>query len=351
MKKLFQLLVVLLPITVNADYNYVDLGLPSGLLWATCNVGAESPEQHGNYYDWKNNPVQEYWDDVWRTPTKAERDELVNNCTYSVDYINGVKGARYTASNGNSIFFPFAGYYQNGAGPYKVGEGGQYWTITPYNNESYWIFATNSAVQADNSAYYWPLTYFSFPVRPVKEASKVSITISSSSGGKVYYNDTEISNTTTTMNLDAGSVVNLKIEANAGFEIGSILKKGEATQELLPEPQTEFTYTFNATENLSIDIKFVESIAIGTKFACDDIYYKTLSANEVEVTDKPKGYRGDIIIPESIIYNNRIYRVTAIGKNAFSNTSRMIRSNIDHKPTSITLPNSIIRLMMVLCNH
>ena len=146
----------------------VDLNLPSGKLWASCNIGADSPEQFGTYYNWTNNPVQEYWDDEWRTPTKEERDELTQNCTYSVDYVNGVKGARYTGSNGNSIFLPFAGYYQQSAGPYGVGIGGQYWTYTPFEDiNTHWILAANSPQQYDDNAYYWPLHYFSFPVRPV----------------------------------------------------------------------------------------------------------------------------------------------------------------------------------------
>ena len=166
-RRTISLLSMLFPLIANADNDYVDLELPSGLLWATCNIGAESPEQYGNYYNWTTNPVQAYWDDVWRTPTKAERDELVQYCTYSVEVLNGVKGARYTGSNGKSIFFPFAGYYQAGNGPYKVGEGGQYWTITAYSETAHWILATNNATQNDDNAYYWPLSYFSFPVRPV----------------------------------------------------------------------------------------------------------------------------------------------------------------------------------------
>lgn len=66
------------------------------------------------------NPVKELWDEIWRTPTKEERDELLSYCTYSLDVVNGVKGARYTGLNGNSIFFPFAGYFQNNYGPYRL---------------------------------------------------------------------------------------------------------------------------------------------------------------------------------------------------------------------------------------
>ena len=91
MKKLtISLWAMLFSLIANAGNNYVDLGLPSGLLWATCNIGAESPEQFGNYYDWTNNPVLEYWDDTWHTPTKADRDELVQYCTYSVVCTGGL---------------------------------------------------------------------------------------------------------------------------------------------------------------------------------------------------------------------------------------------------------------------
>ena len=148
--------------------DYVDLGLPSGTIWATCNIGAESPEDFGNYYDWEDNPVQEYWDDIWRTPSKAERDELVTYCTYSLDIVNGIQGAKYTGSNGHSIFFPFAGYIQSGSGPFNVGGGGQYWTTTEHGDDGeHWVLATNYETQHDNDGHFWPLYYFSFPVRAV----------------------------------------------------------------------------------------------------------------------------------------------------------------------------------------
>ena len=51
-KQLLLLVMMLLPMIANADNDYVDLGLPSGLLWATCNLGASAPEEVGNYYAW-----------------------------------------------------------------------------------------------------------------------------------------------------------------------------------------------------------------------------------------------------------------------------------------------------------
>ena len=167
------------------EREYVDLGLPSGKLWAKCNIGANSVEEYGTYFDWEVNPVKEQWDEIWRTPTKEERDELLSCCTYSLDVVNGVQGARYTGLNGNSIFFPFAGYFQNNYGPFKVGEGGQYWTVTPNVDETHWVLAANKNPNVDDYAYYWPNPYFSFPVRAIcdkTECPKGCVDLGLSSG-------------------------------------------------------------------------------------------------------------------------------------------------------------------------
>lgn len=136
-------------------HDYVDLGLPSGLLWATCNVGASSPEEYGNYYAWgetkpksaytwdtykygtssndsditKYNPTDEKTvlepeDDAahanmggeWRMPTYAELSHLTANTTSTWETLNGVNGRRFTGPNGNSIFIPAAGCYGDSIG-------------------------------------------------------------------------------------------------------------------------------------------------------------------------------------------------------------------------------------------
>ena len=154
-------------------YEYVDLGLPSGLKWATMNVGAKTEEEYGHYYmwgsttpntpdecNWANAPfnngatsydttyfnsvkndvvpnkvlVKEY--DVaaqimggdWRMPTKDECQELYKNTTQSWVTINGVNGRKFTSkTNGNSIFIPAAGYYYNGSVD-GVGKYGRVWS-------------------------------------------------------------------------------------------------------------------------------------------------------------------------------------------------------------------------------
>ena len=154
-------------------HTWVGLGLPSGLQWASCNVGATTPEDYGNYYAWgETAPKTDYsWatykyangdknkltkycskasygdngftddkttlepeDDAahvnrggdWRMPTAAEMDELLENCTWTWTTQKGINGYQVTSkTNGNSIFLPAAGYrYYTGL--YNAGSIGDY---------------------------------------------------------------------------------------------------------------------------------------------------------------------------------------------------------------------------------
>ena len=138
-----------------SDHEYVDLGLPSGTLWATCNVGASKPEDYGDYFAWgETTPKSDYrwntykwcngkydkltkyntksrygavdnkkvlempddaalqnWGGSWRMPTDSEWSELRYKCTWSWTSQGGRNGYKVTSkSNGNSIFLPAAGY-------------------------------------------------------------------------------------------------------------------------------------------------------------------------------------------------------------------------------------------------
>ena len=142
------------------DHEYVDLGLPSGLKWATCNVGANKPEEYGNYYAWgeiktkteykKDNSVtygkqmndiggdpkydaaRANWGGSWRLPTKEELRELENNCTWERTTQNGVKGCKVTGPNGNHIFLPAAGRCVGSSSDNDVNHC-YYWSSTPYD--------------------------------------------------------------------------------------------------------------------------------------------------------------------------------------------------------------------------
>ena len=143
--------------TING-HEYVDLGLPSGLKWATCNVGANSPEEYGEYFAWgetytKNeyygdncdlfgvemediggNPYYDVatseWGEEWRLPTKEEFEELVEKCEWKWMKKKGVNGMLVTGPNGKSIFLPAAGF-RYGSSLNSVGSGGIYWSSIP----------------------------------------------------------------------------------------------------------------------------------------------------------------------------------------------------------------------------
>ncbi len=139
-------------------HEYVDLGL--SVKWATCNVGASQSHEYGNYYayskthtkdkstkddnqtyntsmdDISGNPgynvVTANWGDLWRLPTNEEIDELINKCTWQWMKQNDVNGFKVTGPNGNSIFLPAAGHY-NEASPCNVGKKGYYLTSSSSN--------------------------------------------------------------------------------------------------------------------------------------------------------------------------------------------------------------------------
>ena len=183
--------------TING-HEYVDLGLPSGLKWAACNVGANTPEEYGNYYAWGEiAPKTEYtsencstlgkqlgdisgnanydaatanWGAPWRMPTREELKELIDNCTFTWTTQNGTTGTLVTGKNGNTIFFPANGCYIRTSLCDNIFKG-FYWSSTNCDND---IFP-------DKSAYYigfsiekkcymdWFMRYYGYGVRPVSD--------------------------------------------------------------------------------------------------------------------------------------------------------------------------------------
>ena len=200
-----------LPSGTIAGHDYVDLGLPSGLKWATCNVGASAPEEFGGYYAWgetkekenydfstykwcngsvtsmtkyctrssygtvDNKTVLDPEDDVatvewggnWRMPTAAELRELIDNCTWTWTTLNGVNGYKVTSKkNGNSIFFPAAGY-RSGTEVYNIGSVGYCWSSSLYSssgNNAYYL-----GFDSDYCGMYAHDRDLGYPVRPVSE--------------------------------------------------------------------------------------------------------------------------------------------------------------------------------------
>ena len=142
-------------------YEYVDLGL--SVKWATCNIGADSPGDYGNYYAWgetktkstytSSNSVTcgvsmddisgdaEYdaatvnWGSPWRIPTDTELTELIMSCTWTWTTLNSANCYEVTGTNGNSIFLPAAGY-RSSSSLWSAGSYGSYWSSTPVTSDS-----------------------------------------------------------------------------------------------------------------------------------------------------------------------------------------------------------------------
>jgi len=228
-------------------HDYVDLGLPSGICWATCNVGASSPEEYGDYfawgettpktsYDWftyrycdgsgSTNTLTKYcydsdlgyngftdnlttlvasddaaranWGSSWRMPTRTEMKELLNNCTHIWTSQNGVYGRLFTGPNGNSIFLPAAGlfYYTTLNNPRTTGV---YWSSSlssTYNSlytcglffhpDGYSETACVSETAADRSK--------GLPVRAVCESANISVpTVTTGTASGITATDATIS--------------------------------------------------------------------------------------------------------------------------------------------------------------
>ena len=111
---------------------YVDLGL--GVKWATCNVGANTPEGYGEYYTFDD--AQNLGGGGERVPTYEELVKLKDNCDWTWTTKNGVKGYKVTSrKNGNSVFLPAAGY-RDGTDVDNVGFFGRYWSSSAYDDGS-----------------------------------------------------------------------------------------------------------------------------------------------------------------------------------------------------------------------
>ncbi len=190
-------------------HEWVDLGL--SVKWATCNVGATTPEEYGDYFAWGEVEPKEYydwstykycdgssltltkyctivnygkdgftdtktvldpeddaatvnWGGAWRMPTLEEQEELVNNCTWTWTTQNGVDGRKVTGPNGNSIFLPAAGCMNEGT-LYAAGSSGNYWSsslLADRPSYAYYVFFYSDDVD-------WPIydRYQANSVRPV----------------------------------------------------------------------------------------------------------------------------------------------------------------------------------------
>lgn len=196
------------------ENEYVDLGL--SVKWATCNLGAEKPEDYGDYYAWgetetkstydwytykyckgsshtmtkycsnssygnngttdsrttlemSDDVARQKWGGSWRIPTLTEFKELINNCTWTWTTLNGVQGYRGTSKKSGytdrSIFLPAAGYH-NDTGYRFAGSHGNYWSCSLDTSDpcyAYEIYFYSGFQSPSNIN-----RYYGLPVRPVR---------------------------------------------------------------------------------------------------------------------------------------------------------------------------------------
>ncbi len=187
---------------VLGKHTYVDLGLPSGTLWATTNIGANFPEEYGGYfawgetepkstynwstYKWGEYPFSKYndsdglqclepeddaarvlWGSEWHIPAQEQSAELYDECDWTWVVFNGVSGRKVTSRmNGNYIFLPAAGCY-DGSSLLREGQTGYFWTSTIHTDNYKWAwdrkFTSGSVGVSDDAS-----RFFGCSVRPVR---------------------------------------------------------------------------------------------------------------------------------------------------------------------------------------
>lgn len=180
-------------------HEYIDLGLPSGTLWATCNIGANVPEEYGDYFAWGEITSKEvyeqknykYYDTVsqtytkytetdglvtltpnddaatanwgaeWRMPTYEESVELLRFCDVKIFEINGVNGFLLIGPNGCSIFFPTTGWFDT-----KIEEEDSFscWLCSVLKSNSSYIVIKGNTI---HSIYYYLSRYKGLTIRAV----------------------------------------------------------------------------------------------------------------------------------------------------------------------------------------
>lgn len=176
-----------------AEHEYIDLGLPSGRLWATCNIGAKKPTDSGDYFAWgatepynlddcntdnykktdaasiteiddEHDSATVLWGKEWRMPTLTDFAELIENTEFDFVENDELNYSVYTSKiNGKKLIFPAAGHVGGGT-LYGRGSYGYYWSRTRDSSADAWrLFVDSGGRYMDNSN-----RFYCFSVRPVR---------------------------------------------------------------------------------------------------------------------------------------------------------------------------------------
>ncbi len=179
------------------NYAYIDLKMPSKIKWATCNIGATSTIESGEYFSWGEiSPKLSYepensllynnelfieqdikgspkfdaatanWGGSWRMPTLSEFEELLNNCICSWIKQGKHKGYCITSKhNGNYLFLPLTGYFYGSSLSWSDSYG-RYWSSECGNDDDY---AYDLAFDSSDIYIAYSSRYYGYPIRPVSD--------------------------------------------------------------------------------------------------------------------------------------------------------------------------------------
>ena len=341
------------------NHGYVDLGLPSGLLWATCNIGAVSPEDYGDFFAWgetqpktiynwntyqycngsentltkycndstygyngftdnlitllpENDAATANWGTDWRMPTQEEWQELLDNTTCTWTTQNGVNGKLFTATNGNTLFLPAAGYH-TGYNFYYANNNGYYWLSSL--NIDYPARAWSLNFVSTNYNFNFRARYMGQSVRAVRPNHP-----NTSCSIEAVPNPAESGTVDGVGTYEYYSLVTLTANPNEGYIFYQWKENGIVVS-------SENPYSFIALSNRSLEACFLESSTYPLLYSFDDDAFSATVIGHWE----GQNASGDIVIPETVLHNGEAYTVTSIGQNAF-----------DGIPvSSITIPASV----------
>lgn len=304
------------PNSTDVSGEFIDLGLPSGTLWASYNIGATQPEEYGEYYAWGETEVKtKYfwsnyiqcngsketcydlgpeisgtsydaartkWKGGWQLPTFDQFNELIYNCSYTWTTVNDVTGKMFTGPNGKTIFFPAAGYKANEVS--NSGSYGYYWSGTQDPDNI--IRAYNLSISEEKPRCLNNYRYAGFTIRPVisglelsksntismMENKEESIAIKSGSGNYTYEVDNDAI-VTVSINKD---IVTIKA-MNAGDAIITVtdLQNGKIARIIVSVAATPVAV------DLGLSVKWA-SCNVGAKNQEDVGYYYSWGETETK---------------------------------------------------------------------
>ncbi len=360
--KLFLAVVGLLLAVVAQAYETVDLGLPSRTLWATTNVGASSETDLGSYYAWAETSVKtEYsqpnyvyqtgitqegdwgaskltkycaadgktvldgsddaatqaWGSTWVTPTTEQLNELINECTWTLEG----NGYRVTGKNGKSIYLPLAGYRYDGpggTGTHDATTRGCYLAnscTSSYGTCNYLDIRTDGDNRVSNVN-----RFYGMSLRPVSTEKAAptplvlsDLTISKNEGRTLAPTFTG----TATWTSSAPTVAHVDNEGHV-----SGINGGTATITATLEDGT----TASCTVTVYSSYFYGYNSASGAVYKIDGLCYRR-SGTDLLVTyggtSAGSSYIGDIVIPDAVSFNGSKFNVTGIHAEAFHSCSRV----------------------------